>query len=77
VARIVAFVVASRDDGHVPDTLRDWKEQLAARLPLYTIPSELLARESLPMSVNFKTDRARLAEEYRDRHLKAGREPDA
>lgn len=77
VARIVAFVAANRDDGHLPDTLRDWKEQLAVRLPLYTIPSELLARESLPMSVNFKTDRAHLGEEYRDRHLKVGREPDA
>src|SRR5262249_10912769 len=64
VARIVAFVATGRDDGRLPETLRDWKAQLAARLPPYMIPSELLACDALPVSVNFKTDRARLAKDY-------------
>lgn len=67
VARIVAFVATGRDDGVLPEALRDWKTQLAMHLPPYMIPSELLACESLPVSVNFKTDRARLALEYRSR----------
>jgi D-alanine--poly(phosphoribitol) ligase subunit 1 len=71
VARIVAFVATGRDDGCLPDTLADWKARLAERLPPYMIPSELLARAALPVSVNFKIDRARLAGEYRDAHLQA------
>ncbi|MEX3958838.1 D-alanine--poly(phosphoribitol) ligase [Trinickia sp. EG282A] len=67
VARIVAFIATGRDDGVLPQALRDWKTQLATHLPPYMIPSELLACESLPVSVNFKTDRARLALEYRSR----------
>ncbi|MFL9865932.1 D-alanine--poly(phosphoribitol) ligase [Paraburkholderia fungorum] len=73
VARIVAFVATGSDDGRLPDVLRDWKVLLAARLPSYMIPSELLACRSLPVSVNFKIDRAQLAQDYRDVHLKAQR----
>jgi D-alanine--poly(phosphoribitol) ligase subunit 1 len=68
VARIVAFVATGSDDG---------KALLAARLPSYMIPSELLACRSLPVSVNFKIDRAQLAQDYRDVHLKAQRQHNA
>nr|WP_313067306.1 D-alanine--poly(phosphoribitol) ligase [Paraburkholderia sp. LEh10] len=71
VARIVGFVATGAGDGRLPDALRDWKARLAERLPPYMIPSELLACASLPVTVNFKIDRARLAENYRDAHLKA------
>jgi D-alanine--poly(phosphoribitol) ligase subunit 1 len=74
VARIVAFVATGSDDGRLPDALHDWKALLAARLPSYMIPSELLACRSLPVSVNFKIDRAQLAQDYRDIHLKAQRQ---
>ncbi|MGE8491424.1 MAG: hypothetical protein ACN6OQ_23930, partial [Paraburkholderia nemoris] len=50
---------------------------LAARLPSYMIPSELLACRSLPVSVNFKIDRAQLAQDYRDVHFKAQRQHNA
>lgn len=74
VARIVAFVafVSTGDDDHrLPDALHDWKTQLARSLPPYMIPSELLACASLPLSVNGKIDRARLAIDYRERHAHA------
>ena len=77
VARIVAFVATGSDDGRLPDALHDWKALLAALLPSYMIPSELLACRSLPVSVNFKIDRAQLAQDYRDVHLKAQRQHNA
>ncbi|MGF6999458.1 AMP-binding protein [Paraburkholderia sp. GAS32] len=77
VARIVAFVATGNDDGRLPDALQDWKTLLAARLPSYMIPSELLACRSLPVSVNFKIDRAQLAQDYRDVHFKAQRQHNA
>ncbi|MFM0091944.1 D-alanine--poly(phosphoribitol) ligase [Paraburkholderia sediminicola] len=80
VARIVAFVAfvaTGNDDGRLPDALRDWKTLLATRLPSYMIPSELLACRSLPVSVNFKIDRAQLAQDYRDVYLKAQRQHNA
>ncbi|MFM0735139.1 D-alanine--poly(phosphoribitol) ligase [Paraburkholderia sediminicola] len=77
VARIVGFVATGNDDGRLPDALHDWKMLLAARLPSYMIPSELLACRSLPVSVNFKIDRAQLAQDYRDVHLKAQRQHNA
>ncbi|MFM0161478.1 AMP-binding protein [Paraburkholderia sediminicola] len=77
VARIVAFVATGSDDSRLPDALHDWKTLLAARLPSYMIPSELLACRSLPVSVNFKIDRAQLAQDYRDVHLKAQRQHNA
>jgi len=77
VARIVAFVATGSDDGRLPDALHDWKTLLAARLPSYMIPSEILACRSLPVSVNCKIDRARLAQDYRDVHLKAQRQHNA
>ena len=77
VARIVAFVATGSDDSRLPDALHDWKALLAARLPSYMIPSELLACRSLPVSVNFKIDRAQLAQDYRDVHLKAQRQHNA
>ncbi|WP_296224198.1 hypothetical protein [Ralstonia sp. UBA689] len=38
-------------------------------LPPYRIPSELIPRQTLPVSVNFKIDRAKLAQDYRDMQL--------
>lgn len=77
VARIVAFVATGSDDGRLPDALHDWKTLLAARLPSYMTPSELLACRSLPVSVNFKIDRTQLAQDYRDVYLKAQRQHNA
>ncbi|WP_345813655.1 D-alanine--poly(phosphoribitol) ligase [Paraburkholderia sp. PREW-6R] len=77
VARIVAFVATGDDDGRLPDALHDWKARLAERLPSYMIPSELLACRALPVSVNFKIDRAQLAQDYRDAHLNTQRQPRA
>ncbi|RKP44128.1 D-alanine--poly(phosphoribitol) ligase [Trinickia fusca] len=71
VARIVAFVETGADDarpGQLP-VPSDWKQQLAGRLPSYMIPSELIACRRLPVSINFKVDRARLAEDYRHAHF--------
>jgi D-alanine--poly(phosphoribitol) ligase subunit 1 len=70
VARIVGFVETGTNDRALPAALGDWKTLLAARLPSYMIPSELIGCRALPMSVNFKIDRMRLAEEYRDAHFK-------
>ncbi|WP_295537786.1 AMP-binding protein [uncultured Pseudacidovorax sp.] len=64
VARLVAFVETGSDDPALPAELADWKALLAARLPHYMIPSELLPCAQLPVSVNYKTDRARLARLY-------------
>lgn len=77
VARIVAFVATGSDDGRLPDQLHDWKALLAAGLPPYMIPSELLACRALPVSVNFKIDRVQLAQDYRDAHLNAQRPSNA
>ncbi|OAJ53298.1 D-alanine--poly(phosphoribitol) ligase [Paraburkholderia ginsengiterrae] len=74
VARLVAFVATGADDGRLPGALHDWKSLLAARLPSYMIPSELLACRALPVSVNFKIDRAQLAQDYRDAHFKTQRQ---
>ncbi|CAE6835263.1 AMP-binding protein [Paraburkholderia haematera] len=74
VARIVAFVATGSDDGRLPGALHDWKALLAARLPSYMIPSELLACRTLPVSVNFKIDRVQLAQDYRDVHVNAQRQ---
>jgi D-alanine--poly(phosphoribitol) ligase subunit 1 len=71
VARLVGFVVTGEDDGPLPGTLRDWKARLGERLPAYMIPSELIGCRSLPVSANFKIDRARLARRYLDAHLNA------
>lgn len=71
VARIVAFVETGDDATHLPAHLHDWKAWLAARLPSYMIPSELLGCRVLPVSVNFKIDRTQLAQDYRDAHLKS------
>ena len=46
----------------------DW---LAAHLPPYMVPSELLGCDAIPVSVNFKIDRVRLAADYHEAHLKA------
>lgn len=73
VARIVAFVETG-EVGEVgtrlPAHLHDWKAMLATQLPSYMIPSELLGCRALPVSVNFKIDRTRLAQDYRDALLK-------
>lgn len=71
VARIVAFVETGDDARHLPAHLHDWKALLAARLPSYMIPSELLGCRALPVSVNFKIDRTQLAQDYREAHIKA------
>lgn len=67
VARIVAFVETGANDAQaaqlpLPD---DWRARLAKRLPSYMIPSEAVACRRLPLTVNGKIDRARLADEYR------------
>ena len=72
--RLVAYVrsVASHEK-----LIKELRTGLKQGLPPYMIPSELLACDSLPVSVNFKTDRARLAGNYRDHHLKAQHQRDA
>jgi D-alanine--poly(phosphoribitol) ligase subunit 1 len=82
VARVVGFVetgdaLDARHTLRLPTALDDWKALLAARLPSYMIPSELLACRSLPVSVNFKIDRVQLAQDYRDAHLESQRRADA
>ncbi|WP_022981213.1 AMP-binding protein [Ideonella sp. B508-1] len=64
VVRLVAFVEMGQEAAALPPELADWKGLLAARLPHYMIPSELLPCAQLPVSVNYKTDRARLAQLY-------------
>ncbi|MEM5389100.1 AMP-binding protein [Paraburkholderia phymatum] len=71
VMRIVAFVATGSAEGTLPGALLDWRAQLAVRLPSYMVPSELLTYESLPVSANFKTDRARLVQDYRNHHFKS------
>jgi D-alanine--poly(phosphoribitol) ligase subunit 1 len=73
VVRIVAYIVTGNDDSDLPDALQSWKAQLAKRLPSYMVPSELLSCASLPLTVNGKMDRVKLANDYRDRHAKAAR----
>lgn len=63
VARLVGFVETGRADG-LPAELAGWKEMLASRIPHYMLPSELLACERLPVSVNYKVDRAQLLALY-------------
>lgn len=68
VARIVAFVETGANDEKgaqlsLPD---DWRVRLGERLPPYMIPSELIPCRMLPLTVNAKIDRARLADDYRN-----------
>ena len=63
-ARIVGFVQPASGEEQLP--LQDWKAHLEEGLPPYMIPSELIPRQTLPVSVNFKIDRAKLAQDYRD-----------
>jgi D-alanine--poly(phosphoribitol) ligase subunit 1 len=70
VARIVGFVETGEHDRRLPHALHDWKARLAERLPSYMIPSELIGCRALPVSANFKIDRARLAQDYHDAHFK-------
>jgi D-alanine--poly(phosphoribitol) ligase subunit 1 len=67
VARIVAFVETGANDGVGAQLalLPDWRARLAERLPPYMIPSELIACRTLPLTINAKIDRARLADDYR------------
>ncbi|KVE36519.1 AMP-binding protein [Burkholderia sp. TSV86] len=69
VARIVAFVETGSHDALPALVASDWKARLAERLPPYMIPSELIACRALPVTVNLKIDRARLADEYRHAQL--------
>ena len=64
VARLVAFVETGEGNESLPEELADWKNLLAARLPHYMLPTELLACPRMPVSVNYKIDRAKLAERY-------------
>ncbi|RDU98411.1 AMP-binding protein [Trinickia dinghuensis] len=68
VARIVAFVETGANDerGAQLALPSDWRVRLGERLPPYMIPSELIACRMLPLTVNAKIDRARLAEDYRN-----------
>ena len=67
VARIVAFVETGANDesGARLSLPADWRVRLGDRLPPYMIPSELIACRLLPLTINAKIDRARLADEYR------------
>lgn len=69
VARIVGFVQPASGEGQLPFLPQDWKASLGEALPPYMIPSELIPRQTLPVSVNFKIDRAKLAQDYRDMQL--------
>ncbi|WP_439893725.1 AMP-binding protein (plasmid) [Ralstonia sp. 25C] len=71
VARIVGFVQPASGEGQLP--LQDWKVSLGMELPPYMIPSELIPRQTLPVSINFKIDRAKLAQDYRDMQLNPAR----
>lgn len=64
VARLVAFVETGSGDAKLPDELTDWKPLLASKIPHYMLPTELLACERLPVSVNYKVDRKQLADRY-------------
>ena len=64
VARLVAFVETGSEEAHLPDELADWKALLTSKLPHYMLPTELLPCARMPVSVNFKIDRAKLAEIY-------------
>jgi D-alanine--poly(phosphoribitol) ligase subunit 1 len=68
VARIVAFVETGANDerGGQLALPADWRARLGERLPPYMIPSELIACRMLPLTVNAKIDRARLADDYRN-----------
>ena len=48
----------------VPDSLKDWKALLGARLPSYMVPSELLVCHGFPTSQTDKTDRKQLEAMY-------------
>lgn len=66
VARIVAFVETGANDlrGAQLALPGDWRVRLGERLPPYMIPSELIPCRMLPLTVNAKIDRARLADDY-------------
>lgn len=64
VARLVAFVETGSSSLDLPTDLADWKANLASRLPHYMVPSELLPCQRMPVSVNYKIDRAELARRY-------------
>jgi D-alanine--poly(phosphoribitol) ligase subunit 1 len=72
VARMIAFIEtgATHDAFVLPDELKDWRALLAATLPSYMIPSELMGCAKLPVSVNFKIDRTQLAQDYQDAYRK-------
>ena len=60
VARLVAYI--TMPGRGQPAT--DWKERLAASLPPYMVPSELLLTADLPVSTNGKIDRKALEQAY-------------
>ncbi|MGP1628597.1 MAG: AMP-binding protein, partial [Giesbergeria sp.] len=64
VARLVAFVETGNTAQTLPAELTHWKAFLAERLPHYMLPTELIPCERMPVSVNYKIDRAALAALY-------------
>ena len=64
VARLVAFVEIGSANPGLPSELTNWKALLASKIPHYMLPTELLACERLPVSVNYKVDRKQLAALY-------------
>jgi D-alanine--poly(phosphoribitol) ligase subunit 1 len=63
--RLVAFIVMTTGTNAVlAGDESALKDALTQHLPKYMIPSEIIARESLPMSPNEKVDRKRLADIY-------------
>jgi D-alanine--poly(phosphoribitol) ligase subunit 1 len=64
VARLVGFIVPEPQLSRTPEFPAACKAALAKLLPVYMIPSELVLSAELPLSVNLKVDRKRLAERY-------------
>ncbi|AIR88829.1 AMP-binding protein [Pseudomonas cremoricolorata] len=60
--------------GPLPDGLDDWKQRLAANVPAYMIPSELLACGGFPTTASDKVDRKRLAALYQQARSKKPKE---
>jgi amino acid adenylation domain-containing protein len=65
-ARLVAYVVGSRDADVSP---RELREQVAARLPVFMMPGAFVVLDAIPLTPNGKIDRLRLPAPDGVRHL--------
>lgn len=64
--RLIGFVIAEQavDQTIASEFVAACKAGLAELLPAYMIPSEILIVDSLPLSMNHKVDRKKMAELY-------------